>query len=73
MERARELLDVLDALYSVFLGERLADAWTTLWQPALMAWLQDESLPVELARGLSERRGKRSGRRKRGNAADRSE
>jgi hypothetical protein len=48
-----ELTGVLDALFAAFLRERLTPGWAKGWQPALMAWVEGENVPVSVLKELA--------------------
>ena len=38
----------LDALYAAFLRERLTDTWKLGWEPAIVSWADDDSIPTDV-------------------------
>lgn len=47
------LTGLLDALFAAFLRERLAPSWTKAWQPALVSWMEGESVPASVLKELA--------------------
>jgi recombination associated protein RdgC len=47
------LTGLLDALFAAFLRERLAPAWAKAWQPALVAWMEGESVPASVLKEIA--------------------
>jgi hypothetical protein len=43
----------LDALYAVFLRERLSATWKEAWEPAIVCWAEAESIPTGVLAKLS--------------------
>jgi recombination associated protein RdgC len=48
-----KLTSLLDALFAAFLRERLAPSWTKAWQPALVAWVDGESVPASALKEIA--------------------
>lgn len=48
-----KLASLLDALFFAFLRERLAPGWSKAWEPALMAWVEGESVPAAVLKELA--------------------
>jgi len=44
----------LDGLYAAFLKERLSDTWKLGWEPAIVAWADDDAIPTEVLAKLLE-------------------
>lgn len=44
---------LLDALFAAFLRERLAPSWAKAWQPALVAWVEGESIPASVLKEIA--------------------
>lgn len=64
MALAQRLFSVVDRLYGAFLQDRLSDAWSLAWEPAISAWLEGNSVPAAILQKLapaaaSERRGRK--------------
>jgi recombination associated protein RdgC len=49
-----QLTQLLDALFAAFLRERLAPSWVKAWQPALMAWVEGESVPASALKEIAQ-------------------
>ncbi|MES1183146.1 MAG: hypothetical protein ABUL60_04990 [Myxococcales bacterium] len=47
------LTGLLDALFAAFLRERLAPSWAKAWQPALVAWMEGESVPASALKAIA--------------------
>jgi recombination associated protein RdgC len=47
------LTGLLDALFAAFLRERLAPSWAKAWQPALVAWVDGESVPASALKEIA--------------------
>ncbi|HEX2869804.1 MAG TPA: hypothetical protein VHP33_01085 [Polyangiaceae bacterium] len=47
------LTSLVDALFAAFLRERLAPSWTKAWQPALVAWMEGESVPASALKEIA--------------------
>lgn len=47
------LTSLLDALFAAFLRERLAPSWAKAWQPALVAWMEGESVPASALKEIA--------------------
>jgi recombination associated protein RdgC len=47
------LTSLLDALFAAFLRERLAPSWSKAWEPALMAWVEGESVPASALKEIA--------------------
>jgi hypothetical protein len=47
------LTSLLDALFAAFLRERLAPSWSKAWQPALVAWMEGESVPASALKEIA--------------------
>jgi hypothetical protein len=47
------LTGLLDALFAAFLRERLAPSWAKAWQPALVAWMEGESVPASVLKEIA--------------------
>jgi hypothetical protein len=47
------LTGLLDALFAAFLRERLAPSWTKAWEPALVAWVEGESVPASALKEIA--------------------
>jgi hypothetical protein len=47
------LTSLLDALFAAFLRERLAASWAKAWQPALVAWMEGESVPASALKEIA--------------------
>jgi recombination associated protein RdgC len=47
------LTGLLDALFTAFLRERLAPSWVKAWQPALVAWMEGESVPASALKEIA--------------------
>ncbi len=48
-----KLTGLLDSLFSAFLRERLAPSWSKAWEPALLAWVEGESVPASVLKELA--------------------
>jgi recombination associated protein RdgC len=48
-----KLTQLLDALFAAFLRERLAPSWAKAWQPALVAWVDGESVPASALKEIA--------------------
>jgi recombination associated protein RdgC len=48
-----KLTAVLDALFFAFLRERLAPSWSKAWEPALLAWVEGESVPASALKEIA--------------------
>jgi hypothetical protein len=58
MHLVEELFAVLDELYRTFLLERLSDNWKAAWEPAIAAWVEENTPPPAVLKALqSKRRG----------------
>jgi recombination associated protein RdgC len=53
MVLAQELFAKLDRLYGAFLRERLSELWNGAWEPAIWAWLAQESPPANILAELA--------------------
>jgi recombination associated protein RdgC len=53
VELIRRLTELLDRLFAAFLRERLVPGWSKGWEPALAAWMDDESVPASALRELA--------------------
>jgi recombination associated protein RdgC len=47
------LTGLLDALFWAFLRDRLAPSWAKAWEPALMAWVEGESVPASALKEIA--------------------
>jgi len=47
------LTGLLDGLFAAFLRERLAPSWAKAWQPALVAWMEGESVPASALKEIA--------------------
>lgn len=65
MVLAEELFAKLDRLYGTFLRERLSEAWANAWEPAIWAWLAQESVPPSVLAQLASEPPARKKRRSR--------
>lgn len=52
-ELIERLTGLLDALFAAFLRERLSPGWAKGWQPAVVAWMEDESVPASALREIA--------------------
>ncbi|HEY6078965.1 MAG TPA: hypothetical protein VIW29_09185 [Polyangiaceae bacterium] len=52
-ELIAQLTSLLDALFAAFLRERLSASWAKAWQPALMAWVEGESVPASALKEIA--------------------
>jgi recombination associated protein RdgC len=48
-----QLTGLVDALFAAFLRERLAPSWAKAWEPALVAWVEGESVPASALREIA--------------------
>jgi hypothetical protein len=48
-----KLTSLLDTLFSAFLRERLAPSWAKAWEPALLAWVEGESVPASALKEIA--------------------
>ncbi len=48
-----KLTSLLDALFAAFLRERLAPSWSKAWEPALLAWVEGESVPASALKEIA--------------------
>jgi hypothetical protein len=56
MHLVEELFAVLDALYRTFLLERLSDNWKAAWEPAIAAWVEENTPPPAVLKALQSKR-----------------
>lgn len=63
MTLAGILFATIDRLYAAFLAERLSDAWTDGWEPAIKAWVTGESVPASILQKLNPARERKARRR----------
>lgn len=63
MTLASILFSTLDRLYAAFLGDRLSDAWSDGWEPAIKAWVTGDSVPASILQKLNPVRERKSRRR----------
>jgi len=61
MSLAQQLLTTLDQLYALFLHDRLGELWQKGWEPACIAWLENESVPPPLLQRLTASAGRPRG------------
>lgn len=47
------LTGLLDGLFAAFLRERLTPGWAKGWQPALVAWMEGESVPASALKEIA--------------------
>jgi hypothetical protein len=47
------LTGLLDGLFAAFLRERLVPGWSKGWQPALVAWMEGESVPASALKEIA--------------------
>lgn len=47
------LTGLVDGLFAAFLRERLAPGWSRGWQPALVAWMENESVPASALKEIA--------------------
>ena len=47
------LTSLLDALFAAFLRERLSSSWSKAWEPALMAWVEGQSVPASALKEIA--------------------
>jgi len=47
------LTGLLEGLFVAFLRERLAPSWAKAWQPALVAWMEGESVPASALKEIA--------------------
>jgi hypothetical protein len=52
-ELIERLTGLLDALFAAFLRERLSPGWAKGWEPAVVAWMEDESVPASALREIA--------------------
>ncbi len=52
-ELIERLTALLDGLFAAFLRERLAPGWSKGWEPALAAWMDEESIPASALREIA--------------------
>ncbi|HEY0462921.1 MAG TPA: hypothetical protein VGC79_01875 [Polyangiaceae bacterium] len=52
MTLVERLCQSLDGLYSAFLRDRLGPLWKEAWEPAIVCWADDESIPTEALAAL---------------------
>jgi hypothetical protein len=48
MTLVERLCQNLDGLYAAFLRDRLSPLWKQAWEPAIVCWADDESIPAEV-------------------------
>jgi recombination associated protein RdgC len=48
-----KLTTLLDSLFAAFLRERLAPSWSKAWEPALIAWVEGESVPASALKEIA--------------------
>lgn len=53
MTLCEQLFGLLDALYGVFLTERLGEPWSAGWEPAIAAWARAEPVPAAVLQRLA--------------------
>ncbi len=53
MTLVERLFTSLDALYAAFLRERLTAIWKEGWEPAVVCWAEDESIPSDVLSKLA--------------------
>ena len=56
MHLVEELFAVLDTLYRTFLFERLGESWKAAWEPAIAAWLEENTPPPAVLKALQSKR-----------------
>jgi hypothetical protein len=47
------LTQLLDALFAAFLRERLSPGWSKGWEPAVVAWMDEESVPASVLKEIA--------------------
>lgn len=47
------LTGLLDALFAAFLRERLSPGWSKGWEPAVVAWMDEESVPASVLKEIA--------------------
>ena len=47
------LTRLLDALFAAFLRERLSPGWSKGWEPAVVAWMDEESVPASVLKEIA--------------------
>ncbi|HEX2673899.1 MAG TPA: hypothetical protein VHM25_23645, partial [Polyangiaceae bacterium] len=62
MSLVERLCQNLDGLYAAFLRDRLSAIWKEAWEPAIVSWADDDSIPAEVLAELM--RGKHAHRKK---------
>ena len=62
MSLVERLCKNLDGLYAAFLRDRLSALWKEAWEPAIVSWADDDSIPAEVLTELM--RGKHTHRKK---------
>jgi len=62
MSLVERLCQNLDGLYAAFLRDRLSAIWKEAWEPAIVSWADDDSIPAEVLAQLM--RGKHTQRKK---------
>jgi hypothetical protein len=62
MTLVQRLNQSLDGLYAAFLQDRLSAVWKEAWEPAIVCWAEDESIPAAVLAELM--RGKHAPRKK---------
>ncbi len=65
MMLAEKLFTALDKLYALFLRDRLSETWQAGWEPAIQAWLEEESVPASALQHINLASGKRASPKKR--------
>ena len=48
MTLVERLSDSLDGLYGAFLQDRLTATWKEAWEPAIVCWAEDETIPTDV-------------------------
>jgi hypothetical protein len=52
MSLVERLCQNLDGLYAAFLRDRLSPLWKQAWEPAIVCWAEDESIPADVLSDL---------------------
>ena len=47
------LTQLLDGVFAAFLRDRLSPTWAKAWQPALVAWVEGESVPASALKEIA--------------------
>ncbi len=63
MTLAGILFSTLDRLFAAFLADRLSDAWSEGWEPALKVWVTGDSVPASILQKLNPVRERKARRR----------